>query len=96
MKFKKKFLMILCIILLIPRTGKNDWKKYKKLKIKDIPSIKRNDLPDEFSEKAFEVVDEVIRKTVDINYEILLYFDYITEEIIKCKIGEKKQNKIRL
>ena len=82
--------MILCIILLIPRTGKNDWKKYKKLKIKDIPSIKRNDLPDEFSEKAFEVVDEFIRKTDDLNYEILLYFDYITGEIIKCKIGTKK------
>ena len=51
-------------------------------------------MPQDFSDKAFEVVDEFIRKTVDINYEILLYFDYITGEILKCKIGEK--NRIKL
>lgn len=63
--------------------------KYKKLKIKKNPSIKKSDLPFEFSDNTFNVVDEFIKKTIGIDYEILLYFDYITGEILKCKIGSK-------
>ena len=89
---RKIALIIICIISII--NCENDFKNYRNLKIKFVKSIKQSDLPQDFSDKAFEVVDEVIRKTVDINYEILLYFDYITGEIIKCKIGEK--NRIKL
>ncbi|MER2013939.1 MAG: hypothetical protein ABS871_04760, partial [Methanobrevibacter sp.] len=85
-------LIIICIISII--NGENDFENYRKLKINFVKSIKQSDLPQDFSDKAFEVVDEFIRKTVDINYEILLYFDYISGEILKCKIGEK--NRIKL
>lgn len=89
---RKIALVIICIISII--NCENDFKNYRNLKIKFVKSIKQSDLPQDFSDKAFEVVDEFIRKTVDINYEILLYFDYITGEILKCKIGEK--NRIKL
>lgn len=36
---------------------------------------KKSDLAPEFSDKSFEVVDEFIRKTIDLDYKILLYFD---------------------
>ena len=89
---RKIALVIICIISII--NCENDFKNYRNLKIKFVKSIKQSDLPQDFSDKSFEVVDEFIRKTVDINYEILLYFDYITGEILKCKIGEK--NRIKL
>lgn len=54
----------------------------------------KSQLPQEFSDEAFKIVDEFIRKTIDLNYEILLYFDYITGEIIKCKIGSQSNVKI--
>ena len=85
------------LISLIPPIidiDENDCEKYKKLKIKNIASIKKSDLPQEFSDEAFKIVDEFIRKTIDLNYEILLYFDYITGEIIKCKIGSQSNVKI--
>ena len=62
------------------------------LKIKDVPSIKRTDLPSEFSDEAFKIVDEFIRKTIDLNYEILIYFDYVEGKILKCK--NWKRNKM--
>ena len=87
MKFRKIIFIMLFLISIINR--ENDCEKYRKLKIKDIASIKKTDLPKEFSDKAFEVVDKFIRKTIDINYEIVLYFDYTTGNILNCKIGTK-------
>ena len=46
--------------------------------------------PPEFNDKSFEIVDEFIRKAADLDYEILLYFDYITGEILRCKIGTER------
>ena len=93
MKFKKIFLMMILVLMLIKQT---DCEKYVKLKLNDAPLIKKSDLPPEFSDEAFKVVDEFIRKTIDLNYEILLYFDYTTGEILKCKIGEINKVKIEL
>lgn len=57
---------------------------------------KKSDLPHEFSDKSFEVVDEFIRKTIDLDYKILLYFDYITGKILRCKIGNKTNVKLKI
>lgn len=96
MIFRKIFLiMIILISSVISNCDKTDCEKYRKLKIEDTTSIKKSDLPHEFSEKAFEVVDEFIRKTHDLNYEILLYFDYITGEILKCKVGSETNVKLK-
>ena len=92
MKLKNIFLIILLLFTLI---GKTDCETYKKLKRKSAPSIKKSDLPCEFSDEAFKVVNEFIRKTIDLNFEILVYFDYITGEILKCKIGNKTKVKVK-
>ena len=73
----------------------NDCETYEKLEIKDVPSIDKSDLPEEFSDEAFKVVDEFIRKTIDIDYEILLFFDFITGEILRCKIGTERTVKLQ-
>ena len=87
---KTKILIYIIIIasMLLNVEKDSDCEKYEKLEIKNAPSIKREDLPEEFSEKAFETVDEFIRKTADLNYEIALHFDYMTGEIINCAIGK--------
>lgn len=95
MKFRKIFLIILCIITFITHTGESDCEKYEKLEIKDVSSIKKSDLPPEFSDEAFRVVDEFIRKTIDLDYEILLYFDYVTGEILRFKIGTEINVKLQ-
>lgn len=93
MIFKKIILIIISLISLI--SSENDFKRYEKLKIKDVPSIEKSNLPQEFSDESFEVVDEFIRKTIGLNYEILLYFDYVTGEILQCKIGDKTTVEIK-
>ncbi len=87
MMFRKIMRIIICIMSLINK--KSECEKYRKLKIKDVSSIKQSDLPQEFSDNAFKVVDDFIRKTINLDYEILLYFDYTTGEILRCAIGEK-------
>ena len=64
-----------------------DYEKYKKLEIRDVASIKKSDLPPEFCDKAFVIVDEFIRKTRDLDFEIMIYFDYETGDILERKIG---------
>ena len=41
----------------------------------------------EFGEGAFKTVDEFVRKTRNLDYEFLIYFDYHTGEILKCAKG---------
>ena len=62
--------------------------RYRNLKCGDFPSIRRQDLPDEFSDLAFITIDEFIKKTYNLSYECLIYFDYITGEIIRCAMGK--------
>jgi len=62
--------------------------EYEKLKTASTSSIKREDLPDEFSIEAFRTVDEFIRKTKNMELECVMYFDYITGEILKFAMGE--------
>ena len=53
-----------------------------------MPSIRRSDLPNEFTDDSFKTVDEFIRKTANLNFECVIYFDYITGEVLKCAIGK--------
>ena len=62
---------------------------YKNLKNQDIASIKTDDLPDEFGEDSFKIIDEFIKKTYYLDYECLILFDYITGEILKCAVGSE-------
>ena len=80
--------------ILINDSEESDLERYMNLKIEDTPSIKRTDLPSEFSDKTFKIIEDFIKKTKNIDYEILIYFDYIEGEILKCKIGSKSNVKI--
>ena len=84
----------LVITLMISDITDSDLEKYLKLENNNVASVKKSDLPSEFSDEAFKVVDEFIRKTADLNYEILIYFDYTTGEILKCKIGSTTNVKL--
>ena len=95
MKIKNKILIIICFFLALIPTDESDCEKYRILKADDVPSINKSDLPSEFSEKAFRLVDEFIKKTIHLDYEILIFFDHITGEIVKCKIGNANNVKIK-
>lgn len=57
---------------------------------------RKSDLPEEFCENSFKLIDEFIKKTSKLDYEILLYFDYMTGEMIFCSIGASDNVKIVL
>ena len=84
----KNFILNLIIFLVAFSDSKSDVDKYKQFEIKNVPSIKRNDLPNEFTDDSFKTVDEFIRKTTNLNFECVIYFDYITGEVLKCAIGK--------
>ena len=89
----KKFISSL-FILVLKLNSKSAYDEYKKLKINDSPSITYDDLPNEFSRDAFKTIDEFIRKTKYLDYECLLYFDYITGKILKCAFGNSDNVKL--
>ena len=60
----------------------------------DVNSIDLNDLPKEFDDKVFDIVDEFIRKTSKIDFECLIYFDYMTGKILRCVIGTSNNVKM--
>ena len=84
----KIFMYISAIFLTCISNVKSDYERYQKLKINNVPSIKKEDLPAEFSDYAFKTIDEFIKKTSNIDFECAIYFDYVTGEIIKCAIGK--------
>ena len=85
MNLKILFLITSAILVL---ANNNLLEEYKKLEVKNTSSIKQNDLPDEFSKEAFITIDEFIRKTKDLEYEWVMYFDYDTGKILKLATGE--------
>ena len=95
MKIKNNIITIIIFFLALIRADESDCEKYRKLKSYDVPSINKSDLPQEFSEKAFRLVDEFIKKTSNLDYEIVIFFDYINGELIKCRIGIKDQVKLK-
>ncbi|MBO4517179.1 hypothetical protein J5751_07310 [bacterium] len=71
-----------------------DFEEYKKLENKNVPLIKNEDLPEEFSQNAYDIIIEFIQKTKCLDYEWVIYFDYYTGEIFRCVKG--KDNQVRL
>ncbi len=89
-------MIFLTIMLMISDVTDNDLEKYLKLETSNAASVKKSDLPSEFSDEAFKVVNEFIKKTIDLDYEILIFFDYNSGEILQCKIGKINKVKIEL
>lgn len=86
MKFRN-FMLVIFILLAGMLGDDSSYEKYDKLKLENCVSIKMEDLPEEFGENAFKTVDEFVKKTFHLDYECLLYFDYVTGEILRCAIG---------
>ena len=67
----------------------SEYGKYRHLSINwDISPITKEHLPDEFSQKAVETVDMFRRKTYDLNYECLIYFDIHSGNIVSCNFSD--------
>ncbi len=65
----RNFLLIIIVFFDILING-NCLKEYEKLEIKDNPSIKLKDLPNEFSLNAFKIIDEFIKKQGILNMNV--------------------------
>lgn len=81
-------------LILNPELKKSDkeFLKYCHLSVNwDIPSITKDDLPPDFCNMAVKLVDLFRKKTFDLDYECLMYFDYTTGELIYCFIGDENQ-----
>ena len=52
-----------------------------------IPYVKKSDLPYEFSDEALKTINDFISKTRGLNYELGMFFDYKTGEILKESEG---------
>ena len=61
----------------------------------NIDSISKDDFPSEFCQKAINLVDLFRRKTANLPYECLLFFDYRTGEIIYCFVEETLEGQIK-
>ena len=76
---------------LIPTSSKitdSDYNRYRHLPPNwDIPPITKDDLPPQFSSQAVKTVDMFRRKTFDLPYECMIYFDYITGNIVSCNFS---------
>lgn len=78
---------------LIPTSAKisdSEYARYRHLPINwSIPPITKDDLPEEFSPQAVKTVDMFRRKTIDLPYECMLYFDYISGDIVSCSFSNQ-------
>ncbi|WP_296790694.1 hypothetical protein [uncultured Methanobrevibacter sp.] len=84
--------IIICIVVLLTNLINIDvdFKEYANLKINNVPSINLTDLPLEFGEGAFKIVDEFIKKTHYLDCEWVIYFDYILRvEFLNAKKRRK-------
>ena len=91
MKIKNIFI---CLIVLLAGIFDVECDEYSKLENNHDISIKREDLPEEFSDEAYKTVVDFIQKTRGLDYEWVLYFDYVTGEILRCASGESNKVKI--
>ena len=60
MKIKNIFIGFIVLLINLVNVGV-DFKDYEKLKVNDVASIKASDLPFEFGEGAFKMIDEFIK-----------------------------------
>ncbi len=81
---------------LIPSSSKLtdvEYARYRHLEVNwSISPVTKDDLPSEFSPQAVKTVDMFRRKTVDLNFECMILFDYISGDIISCNFSKESDN----
>ena len=84
--------------LLIPTSLKLkdlEFMKYRHMPVNwHIDAVTEDDLPEEFSPKAVKLVDLFRRKTIDLDYEAMLIFDYKTGELIYCFVNDCRSGEV--
>lgn len=88
---KAKIILIIIVNLMLNVLKKN---RYDELERTSSIYLRQEDLPCEFGGKALDVINDFIQKTHDRDYEVVMYFDYVTGEIIDYAFGEEKGVKI--
>lgn len=73
----------------------SDFEEYEKLEKENVSLIRKEDLPSEFSDKAYGVIVDFIRKTKNLDYEWLIFFDYLSGEILRCVKGGENNVKLK-
>ena len=86
MKFRSLIRYLIIISFCMLNVG-SDFEEYKKLEKMNVGLIRKEDLPSEFSDDAYKTIVDFIRKTKDLDYEWVIFFDYLTGEILRCVKG---------
>lgn len=86
--------IIICLVLLLVGAFDVENEGYYKLEKSSNLSLIREDLPEEFSDGAYQTIVEFIQKTRGLTHEWVIYFDYITGEILKSANGDGNNVKI--
>lgn len=92
MILKKIFLIIMALLSLLLNVG--SFEEYGKLRKDENISIRLEDLPVEFTPESYETIVEFIQRTKNLEYECIMYFDYVTGQILKFEAGVKDKVKI--
>lgn len=67
-----------------------EYERYRHLSVDwSIPPITKDDLPDEFSQKAVNAIDMFRRKTFNLDIECMIYLDIHTGNIVSCNFADK-------
>ena len=67
-----------------------EYERYRHLSVDwSIPPITKDDLPDEFSQKAVNTIDLFRRKTFNLDIECMIYLDIHTGNIVSCNFADK-------
>ena len=78
---------------LIPTSAKvsdSEYARYRHLPIDwSLAPITKDDFPEEFSPQAVKTVDMFRRKTIGLQNECMIYFDYITGNIVSCNFSNQ-------
>ena len=90
----KNIILSLIFLVLGMLNSKVICSEYNDLDIMNTLSIKKDDLPIEFSDDALKTVNEFIQKTHNLDNEWALYFDYVTGKILECGKGDNDDVKI--
>ena len=93
MKFRNLIIYSMILAFCMLNVG-SDFEEYEKLEKRDVSIIKKEDWPAEFSDEAYDTVVDFIRKTRCLNHEGVIFFDYVTGEILKCAKGISDRVKV--
>ena len=69
-----------------------EFERYRHLPVDwSLTSLTKEDLPSEFSQKSVKTVDMFRRKTINLDFECMIYFDIETGNIVFCSFADEDE-----